>query len=611
MDDAELRAAIERPARAQGLTLEAGLVDVLVGELAGDLTGASGYQPGALPMLAHALRATWQQRDGTTLTVAGYRLVGGIKGSVARTAEHAYQQLNASRQEIARGALLRMVRLGDGTGDARSQVEQANLVKESTDPESAEAVLDALIQARLLTTDGTTVEIIHEALLGAWPRLREWIDGDRAGLILQQRLVASAETWDHDGRQDADLYRGPRLVAVRERVEKARPSLPAVAAEFLAASDARERAEDEAAARRGRALRRQVTLLSCLLVLAVASTAVAFYQQVDLRREADVGVSRQLAGLAVVLSGSDRAAGAQLAVAAYRIAPTAQARGALLTGLVAIEPDQRSNTDTGGAVRDVAFSPGDDLLAAADESGVVRVWAGGAAASLADIPITELKLSKQARAVEFDPLGRFLAVNSRDRTTRLYAVAGLTGLAPSPLATLPANDQPLAFSRDAAVLATGGESRNSVRLWDLTGPRPEKQGQLVGQRFQIFAVAFDGGRTLATASLDGTVWLWDVADLRSPRHIGTIDAADAGYVYAVAFRPDGRVLASGHQDDSARLWNVQDRTDPKPVSTLTGPPVGRGGRGVLPRWAEAGHGQHRQHRRAMGRVDAVRAGAVG
>ena len=47
MDDEDLRAAIETPARQYGLLLEAGLVEVLVGEVEGE--------PGALPLLSHAL----------------------------------------------------------------------------------------------------------------------------------------------------------------------------------------------------------------------------------------------------------------------------------------------------------------------------------------------------------------------------------------------------------------------------------------------------------------------------------------------------------------------------------------------------------------------------
>lgn len=66
MRSAELRAAIERPAHAAGLPLEPGLVEMLLHELgAGNGSGGSGagaaapYDPGALPLLSHALQASW------------------------------------------------------------------------------------------------------------------------------------------------------------------------------------------------------------------------------------------------------------------------------------------------------------------------------------------------------------------------------------------------------------------------------------------------------------------------------------------------------------------------------------------------------------------------
>src|SRR5262249_8351981 len=69
MDEADLRAAIEGPATRAGLRLEPGLVDLLVRDVID--------QPGALPLLSHALTEVWARREGRTLTIAAYRAVGG------------------------------------------------------------------------------------------------------------------------------------------------------------------------------------------------------------------------------------------------------------------------------------------------------------------------------------------------------------------------------------------------------------------------------------------------------------------------------------------------------------------------------------------------------
>src|SRR5262249_34828077 len=60
------------------------------------------------------------------------------------------------------------------------------------------------------------------------------------------------------------------------------------------------------------------------------------------------------------------------------------------------------------------------------------------------------------------------------------------------------------------------------------------------------------GRTLATASADSTVRLWDVAS-RQPRATLT---GHTGPVASVAFSPDGRILATGSDDATVRLWST-------------------------------------------------------
>ena len=47
----------------------------------------SAGEPGALPLLSHALYETWARRDGRILTLDGYREAGGVHGAIARTAE--------------------------------------------------------------------------------------------------------------------------------------------------------------------------------------------------------------------------------------------------------------------------------------------------------------------------------------------------------------------------------------------------------------------------------------------------------------------------------------------------------------------------------------------
>jgi Novel STAND NTPase 1 len=100
MIPAEVSQAITRPARAAGLRLEGGLTERLMRDLGVGADGTA-YEAGRLPLLAYALRATWQRRSSDRLTIAGYEATGGIGGAIAKAAEDVYAGLNADGQRMA------------------------------------------------------------------------------------------------------------------------------------------------------------------------------------------------------------------------------------------------------------------------------------------------------------------------------------------------------------------------------------------------------------------------------------------------------------------------------------------------------------------------------
>ncbi|MGE0601184.1 MAG: LuxR C-terminal-related transcriptional regulator [Dehalococcoidia bacterium] len=115
----ELRSAIEGPAVASGCLLEGGLSDRILA----DLRGA----PGALPLLAHALRETWNNREGPSMTFAGYHAAGGIRGAIARTAEQLYGELKPDEQVACQQLMLRLTSLGERTEATRRRVAFSEL----------------------------------------------------------------------------------------------------------------------------------------------------------------------------------------------------------------------------------------------------------------------------------------------------------------------------------------------------------------------------------------------------------------------------------------------------------------------------------------------------
>ncbi|MYY01424.1 MULTISPECIES: transporter substrate-binding domain-containing protein [unclassified Streptomyces] len=217
MTTEELREAITRPAQIAGLELQSELANILLRDLGADGTARS-IDPEALPLLSHTLRATWQNREGHTLTMAGYAATGYVRNSVGNTAEAVYGQFNFTEQQTCRSLLLHLIHIGEGTQDTRRRVNRIRLLHDSTHPGTASEVLEVLAGTQLVTVEAGTVEITHEVLLHAWPRLRQWIEDDRSGLRIHQQLAQDSDAWERNGRNPAQLYRGSRLGLAREWV---------------------------------------------------------------------------------------------------------------------------------------------------------------------------------------------------------------------------------------------------------------------------------------------------------------------------------------------------------------------------------------------------------
>jgi len=111
---------------------------------------------------------------------------------------------------------LNMLRHNPIFGGGLSGFQQA--VRPYSDPNYHEQLIDLLVGSRLVTSDAGVVEIAHEALARAWPRLRAWLDDDLEGQRILHHLTTAAATWDAMGRPDSELYRGVRLAQAFEQL---------------------------------------------------------------------------------------------------------------------------------------------------------------------------------------------------------------------------------------------------------------------------------------------------------------------------------------------------------------------------------------------------------
>lgn len=335
----DLRAAIEGPARQAGLLLEGGLVDLLVREVEGE--------PGALPLLSHALAQTWERREGRTLTAAGYRDAGGIRGSVAKTAEDVFTGLATADQQALRDLLLRLTAPTPEGDPVRRRVPRRMVIGD----DALAALVERLVAARLLTSDGDELELAHESLVRAWPRLRGWLDDDAGGQRILRHLAVTADTWDAMGRPDSELYRGVRLAQAAQWRQQTGPALTIAEQAFLDASEDLAAAEQQAAQRHAveqaatnRRLRRQRVLLAAALVVALVVGVVAVERGVTANENAVAAQARAQAATAGVLAAADDVAETDwplallLATEARRIDDSALTRRGQLAALTAPGP---------------------------------------------------------------------------------------------------------------------------------------------------------------------------------------------------------------------------------------------------------------------------------
>ncbi|MFI5476871.1 helix-turn-helix domain-containing protein [Streptomyces cacaoi] len=596
MTTAELRRAITEPAVVAGLRLEPGLVELLLRDLGlTTATDATGTSSAALPLLSHALRATWQQRGADSkLSVAGYELTGGVHGGVAATAERAYATLAPEHQGRARHVLLRLVRVGGAEDHTRRRVPRGELLDDAD--VSTRAVVEAFTTARLLIVDADHLEISHEALLRAWPRLREWIAADASALRQHEELILAAGSWQRSDEDPTLLYRGTRLAAAQDLAEEGR--LGPAETRFLRAGLDTQQQETRRERQRVRRLRRLVAAMATALVLAAVATGFALDQRsIAQRRTTDVLYAQLARASADAREQGYPEASQLLAVEAHRHTGDTASRSALLSaqadffdgrlrhgrtpaqlvghalsadgrtlvthseqGLVeewdlARRTRRRALRMPGDPVHGVAVSADADMVVAAGESGTVRLWGHGSTRArwVAELPF----------AIEYlalSPDRDLIAVAGKNPD--IVLLSARTGRRAGVLRGPAGESFAVAFSPDGKLVAACGED-HAARLWDTRSRR--LLHTYGGGSKPLYGIAFsrDGG-FLATAGGDNTARVWRTHGGR--RQVAALTGA-GNTLISVAFSPDGTTLAAVGFDLKVRLWHIADR---RPLVTLDG-----------------------------------------
>jgi WD40 repeat protein len=529
-----LRRALTEPARASGYRFEN---ESLVVEILTEVT----RERGALPLLAFAASKLWEKRDreGRRLTREAYLSIGGVAGALAQHAEETLAEIGAESEPLVR-EIFRNLTTASGT---RIPFARKELLSVFADAQGAERVLSKLIDARLLTSAGDEVEVIHESLLSAWPRLVRWQAQDAEGAVLRDQLRQAARVWDVRERADDFLWTGAALrdfTIWRERYP----------GRLSATEEAFARAAENLADRR----RRRTRLVFGSIL--VASLTVACVMLL-LWRRSELETLRAEASKLVVLGQLERerhpAGAVAYALKSLELADTEEARRFALP-LLTNSPIARQTLDLRDGLESLtlAFSSNGEWVAVGGYRSIqLRHQDGREPIVLeGEYPTDALHPPEMG----FAPNDRLLASNRRG-DLRLWSVPEGREVRRELLEEGPSR---LFVRGNSIFVSTTAGARQILRRTAFD----RFESTLVGsmEALRVFGDGHAGGEldvsrsgTEVAYALGGRVYLRPLGDWSA---LPALVAEHGSDVLGVAFHPDGSRLAVSDDSGEIRIWSL-------------------------------------------------------
>jgi serine/threonine protein kinase/WD40 repeat protein len=587
---AALRRALVQPALRCGYRFEdESLVDEMVEEVS--------QERGALPMIAFAAARLWEHRDREQglLTREAYDHIGGVGGALAQHAEQTLERIGQENIPIVR-ELFRNLVTSQGTRVARTRDELLSVFAQgharnsggirervpesegghvtSTCPPSTAAVLDALIDARLLTAyeepaieedrePEQRIEIVHESLLVNWPRLVRWQAQDEEGALLRDQLRQAAQMWEERGHPEDLLWTGTSFNEYELWRERYSGGLTSAEEAFAAAMSSH-------ADRRKR--RRRLSLAVVITVLVVGLGIVgSFWRRAELetlraeanqllalgRIEIEKNNTGALAYAIASLERHDDPVTRLFALEALWRGPTAQ----VLEGTQS-DPSWALSLD---------FSTDGEWLVGSG-FGTLKSWSRSGELT----PLIEQRSWESVTSyLRFlDESDRFVVIDYVQNDAQVWSLSE-----GQPIQTLQFEDKfdvRLAGDPQRIFTFTRMGSQTRVEAWPVGGGNPQPYGELGGDLGEYSNYRFSwnlnvdprGSRVAysphpgedAPVEWRNQIYLADL-DESVPMQAELFDGHTA-QVARLGFSPDGRTLASADDYGEVRLWDLDADSDP-------------------------------------------------
>jgi formylglycine-generating enzyme required for sulfatase activity len=209
-----LQDMIEKPARAAGYEFESSLVD--------DILHDAAQEPGNLPLVAYTLKQLFERRRARTFTRDAYQEIEGVAGAIGTQADQVIAGLDAEALGAFDKVFAELVHIDRDRPPTRKRVTLAAFKAD----EGANKLINALAgpDCRVLVTGGEarepSVEVAHEKLFTAWPKLSEWIDNGGDALRLIDYAAEAARRWQNNGDNPQELWLASRATEVLKSLQR-------------------------------------------------------------------------------------------------------------------------------------------------------------------------------------------------------------------------------------------------------------------------------------------------------------------------------------------------------------------------------------------------------